>query len=431
MDALWRNDDDTNMQHVIPVDEIGARGAAMGDPISACVHCGFCLPVCPTYKLLGEEMDSPRGRIVLMKNVLEGRVAAADASPYVDRCLGCLGCVTACPSGVNYGELLVSYRAHTEETRERGALDRLSRAMVRETLPYPSRFRAAAALGGLGRLVEGMLPGQLRAMLALLPKSLPPAGAAFPELVPAQGVRRARVALLTGCVQQVLAPQINWATINVLARNGVEVHIPRTQGCCGSLGLHTGDDASARKLAEHNLRAFPKDVDAIVTNAAGCGSGMKEYGLLFRGTPLAAEGRACAERTRDVSEFLDELGLLAPGPLAEPLIVAYHDACHLAHAQGVVGAPRRLLAGIPNLTVCEIPEGEICCGSAGTYNIEQPELANRLGERKARNVMKTDAQALITGNIGCMIQIERNLDAAGRPMPVLHTMEILARAYDG
>jgi glycolate oxidase iron-sulfur subunit len=215
----------------------------------------------------------------------------------------------------------------------------------------------------------------------------------------------------------------------VLARNGVEVVIPRSQGCCGSLGMHTGDDASARRLAEHNLRVFPKDVDAVITNAAGCGSGMKEYGLLFRGSSLEAEGRAYAERTRDVSEFLDELGLIAPGALPEPLIVAYHDACHLAHAQGVVGAPRRLLSTIPNLALREIPEGEICCGSAGTYNIEQPELANQLGERKARNVLKTDAQALVTGNIGCMVQIERNLAAAGRPMPVVHTTELLARAY--
>jgi glycolate oxidase iron-sulfur subunit len=417
------------MQHTIPIDQIGVRGHAMSDPISACVHCGFCLPVCPTYKLLGEEMDSPRGRIVLMKNVLEGKVDAADAQPYVDRCLGCLGCVTACPSGVQYGELLISYRAHTEQTRERPLVEKLARTLVRETLPYPGRFRAAAALGGIGRLTEGLLPGPLRAMLALLPKSLPPAGDPLPEIIPAQGPRRARVALLTGCVQQALAPQINRATVHVLTQNGVEVVVPRGQGCCGSLGMHTGDDAAARAHAAHNLGVFPDDVDAFVTNAAGCGSGMKEYGLLFRGHALEEKARTYAAKTRDVSEFLDELGLLPPPALAEPLTIAYHDACHLAHAQGVVGAPRRLLAAVGNLTLREIPEGEICCGSAGTYNIEQPELAAQLGERKARNVMKTDAQALITGNIGCMVQIERNLEAAGRPMPVLHTMEVLAGAY--
>jgi glycolate oxidase iron-sulfur subunit len=423
-------DDQTDMQHTIPIDQIGVRGPAMADPIGTCVHCGFCLPVCPTYKLLGEEMDSPRGRIVLMKNVLEGKVDAADAQPYVDRCLGCLGCVTACPSGVQYGELLVSYRAHTEQTRERPLVEQLARTLVRETLPYPGRFRAAAALGGLGRLAEGLLPGPLRAMLALLPKSLPAAGEPLPEVIPAVGTRRARVALLTGCVQQALAPQINHATVRVLTQNGVEVLVPRGQGCCGSLGMHTGDDAAARAHAAHNLSVFPNDVDAVITNAAGCGSGMKEYGLLFRGHPLEEQARAYAAKTRDVSEFLDELGLLPPPALSEPLTVAYHDACHLAHAQGVVGAPRRLLAAVPNLTLREIPEGEICCGSAGTYNIEQPELAAQLGARKAGNILKTDAQALVAGNIGCLVQIERSLEAAGRPMPVLHIMEVLAGAYE-
>jgi glycolate oxidase iron-sulfur subunit len=193
--------------------------------------------------------------------------------------------------------------------------------------------------------------------------------------------------------------------------------------------MHTGDAAAARALAEHNVRLFPKDVDAIVTNAAGCGSGIKEYGLLFGGTDLAAEAEAYARRTRDVSEFLDDIGLLDPGPLPAPMTVAYHDACHLAHAQGVVGAPRRLLKAIPNLTVREIPEGDICCGSAGTYNIEQPELAAKLGERKARNILKTDAQAVVMGNIGCMVQIEKMLADAGKPMPVMHTLELLSAAY--
>jgi glycolate oxidase iron-sulfur subunit len=417
------------MQHVIPVDQIGALGEAMAEPISACVHCGFCLPACPTYKVLGEEMDSPRGRIVLIKNVLEGEITPADAAPYIDRCLGCVGCITACPSGVQYGELLVAYRAHTEDKRPRPAADKLARALSAATLPHPGRFRAAATLGKAGKLIAGALPKPLQAMLALLPDTLPAAGAPLPEITPAIGPRRARVALITGCVQQVLAPEINAATLAVLARNGVEVVIPRNQGCCGSLGMHTGDMPAARALARHNLGVFPDDVDAILTNAAGCGSGVKEYGLLFRGTEHADKATAYAKKSRDVSEFLDELGLITPGALPEPLVAAYHDACHLAHAQGVVGAPRRLLAAISNLTVREIPEGEICCGSAGTYNIEQPEIANTLGERKARNIQRTGAQAVISGNIGCMVQIEKHGAALGAPLKVLHTMQVLAAAF--
>jgi glycolate oxidase iron-sulfur subunit len=416
------------MQHLIPIDQIGAKGEPMADPIAACVHCGFCLPACPTYKVMGEEQNSPRGRIVLMKNVLEGTLSAEDATPYIDKCLGCLGCVTVCPSGVKYGELLVAYRAHTEPQRTRTPMSRLTRLLVRETLPYPSRFRLAASLGKIGKAFAGALPTEFRNMLGMLPDALPPA-LSLPEVTPAIGPRRARVALLTGCVQQALAPQINLATLQVLAKNGVEVIIPRDQGCCGSLGMHTGDEPSARKLAAHNLRAFPRDVDAVLINAAGCGSGIKEYGLLFRGTPLHDEAGAYAAKSRDISEFLDDLGLIAPGPLPKPLDVAYHDACHLAHAQGIMGAPRRLLGAIPNIKLLEIPEGDICCGSAGTYNIEQPEIAKELGERKARNIQRVNPDVVATGNIGCLIQIRNGLAAAGRPTPVLHTVELLALAY--
>jgi glycolate oxidase iron-sulfur subunit len=416
------------MQHTIPVDKIGPTGAAMADAVGACVHCGFCLPACPTYKVLGEEMDSPRGRIILMKNVLEGELSAQEAAPYIDRCLGCLGCVTACPSGVKYGELIVAYRAYTEAQRERSLVTGVARRLARETLPYPSRFRLAARTGKLGLPLRGLMPGELKAMLSLLPGELPPQGEPLPEVYPAIGGRRARVALLAGCVQQVLAPQVNWATLRVLAANGVEVVIPKGQGCCGSLGMHTGDAASARQLAANNLRAFPTGVDAIITNAAGCGSGMKEYGLLFKGTPEEARAEAFAHTVMDVSEFLDQLGPREPKPLPQPIKLAYHDACHLAHAQGVWGAPRRLLSAIPNLTLIEIPEGEICCGSAGTYNIEQPDIANELGERKARSILTTEAEAVATGNIGCLVQIRTHLKSAGKPMPVVHTMEVLEKA---
>jgi glycolate oxidase iron-sulfur subunit len=250
-------------------------------------------------------------------------------------------------------------------------------------------------------------------------------------VVPALGPRRARVALLAGCVQQALAPAINSATVRVLARNGVEVVIPADQGCCGSLMAHNGDAAFARTLARRNLRAFPADVDAVITNAAGCGSGMREYGLLFAGLPEEAAARAFAARVRDVSAFLDELGLLPPPPLAKPLRLAYHDACHLAHAQGITSAPRRLLRAIPNLTLLEIPEGDICCGSAGTYNLEQPEIAAQLGRRKAENILATGAEALAAGNIGCLVQVRTHLAQLGQLLPLWHTLEVLDQAYYG
>lgn len=416
------------MQHTIPLETLGPQGPAMAHAVDKCVHCGFCLSACPTYKVLGEEMDSPRGRIYLMKEQLEGALDLDAVTPYIDRCLGCMACVTACPSGVPYGELLAPFRARAEEKRSRTPLARLTRLLVRETLPYPMRFRLAATLGKLAAPVRPFLPGSLGAMLDLLPASLPKA-APLPTFYPAEEPRRARVALLAGCVQQVLAPAINWATLRVLARNGVEVVIPAGQGCCGSLSMHTGEATQARMLARKNLMAFPNDVDAIVTNAAGCGSGMHEYALLFAGTPQEAAARAFAAKVKDVSVFLDELGLAPPPPLADPLIVAYHDACHLAHAQQVTMPPRRLLAAIPNVTLREIPEGELCCGSAGTYNLEQPEIAQQLGERKALNILTTGAQAVVTGNIGCMTQIQTHLGTQGKALPIWHTMELLAQAY--
>jgi glycolate oxidase iron-sulfur subunit len=418
------------MQHTIPVQQLGAEGKVMAHAIEACVHCGFCLAACPTYAVLGEEMDSPRGRIFLMKSALEGALTIEETLPYIDRCLGCLACVPACPSGVPYGELLPLYRAHTAPHRRRGPAESVAHMLVHETLPYPDRFRLAALTGKVGKLMQGALPGPFQAMLNLLPDDLPNSKP-LPEFYPAEGGRRARVALLAGCVQQALAPEINWATLRVLARNGVEVLIPKAQGCCGSLGLHAGELERARTLARVNLRAFRHDVDAVLTNAAGCGSGMKEYGVLFAGQPEAAEAEAFAGRVRDVSEFLAELGLTSPPALREPLVVAYHDACHLAHAQGIGAAPRQLLRSIPNLTLVDIPEGEMCCGSAGTYNLEQPELANVFGQRKATNIIATNAQAVVTGNIGCLIQIRTHLQGLGQPRPVYHTLELLDRAYEG
>ncbi len=399
----------------------------MAEAVSACVHCGFCLAACPTYAVLGEEMDSPRGRIVLMKEMLEGNLEMEPALPYIDRCLGCLGCVTACPSGVPYGELVTSFRAWSEDKRSRPLVERVKRTLVAQTLPYPKRFRVAAATGRLTKPIHPLLPRPFQPMLDLLPGQLPPSQP-LPGIYPAQGERRARVALLAGCVQQVLNPDINWATLQVLAANGVEVVIPAGQGCCGALGMHTGQASSARQLARHNLTAFPMDIDAIIINAAGCGSGIKEYGLLFAGEPDEALARSFAEKARDVSEFLVELGLRPLNLLPLPLKVAYHDACHLAHQQGIRSAPRTLLRQIPNLTLLEIPESDLCCGSAGTYNIDQPAIAHQLGQRKAGNILSTQPDAVVMGNIGCMVQVERGLAAAGHPLPVYHTLQLLALA---
>ena len=416
------------MQHKIRVETLGPQGPAMAHAIEACVHCGFCLPACPTYLELGEEMDSPRGRIFLMKSAIEGELAFEETFPYIDRCLGCLGCVTACPSGVQYGELVSSYRALTEVRRRRPALQRLRRSLIRETLPYPGRFRIAARLGQVTKPAQRLAPAQLQGMLSLVPDVLPP-GRPLPSIYPAEGVRRARVALLAGCVQQALDPDINWATLRVLAKNGVEVEIPAGQGCCGALLMHQGEQDRARRQAKNNMAAFPENVDAVITNAAGCGSGMREYGLLFAGMPQEEAARHLAERTLDVSVFLAQLGLVQPPPLAQPLKVAYHDACHLAHAQGVTAQPRQLLRAIPNLTLLEIAEGEICCGSAGTYNIEQPEIAARLGKRKAANILQTGADAVAAGNIGCLVQIRTHLQRNGKLLPIYHTMQLLDIAY--
>ncbi|MDP8942691.1 MAG: heterodisulfide reductase-related iron-sulfur binding cluster [Actinomycetota bacterium] len=400
----------------------------MAAAIEQCIHCGFCLPTCPTHVVLGEEMDSPRGRIFLMKEVLEGSMEVEEAAPFIDCCVGCDACVTSCPSGVRYDELITPYRAHAEEHRERSRSDRLLRWVIAETLPHPRRFRVAARLGRLARPLRRLAPGRAGAMLDLVPPKLPRARP-LPELHPAEGKRRARVALLAGCAQQVLAPEINWATLRVLAANGVEVSIPRAQGCCGALVLHSGQSERAKAQARRNIEAFPSDVDAVVTNAAGCGAGIREYGLLFKGSDEEGEARALAERTVDVSVFLDELGLEPPPGLPEPLQLAYQDACHLAHAQGVRSAPRELLGAIPNLTLLEPEDWELCCGSAGTYNIEQPEVASDLGRRKAEALLATGAEAVATGNIGCLTQIEVHLRALDRELPVLHMVQVLDRAY--
>ncbi len=414
------------MQHKIDPAQCGPHGQVMADAVQSCVHCGFCLAACPTYQLLGEEMDSPRGRIYLMKHVLEQAIPAAEAQPYIDRCLGCLGCVPACPSGVPYGDLLMGYRGWVEAARSRPWLDAAARTLIIETLPYPARFRTAVRTGNIGKLLQRALPEQFQSMLSLLPAKLPTA-VPLPVVFPSQGPRRARVALLAGCVQQVLAPDINLATLHVLAANGVETVIPRQQHCCGALLMHIGELEKARQLAGHNLQVFPEDVDAVVTNAAGCGSGMKEYGLLFQGTAAAGPAVAFAHRVKDVTVFLDDLGFQPPPGFAAPLKVVYQDACHLRHAQGVMAPPRRLLTAVPNLTLLELDDGGLCCGSAGTYNLDQPDIAAALGRRKAEHIIQTGADRVVSGNIGCITQLQTHLPPG---LPVLHTMQLLAMAGD-
>lgn len=420
------------MQHAIPVpqlvDQFGPQVELMAQAVQSCVHCGFCLPDCPTYNVLGEEMDSPRGRIILMKSVLEGELDIEAALPYVDRCLGCLACVSACPSGVKYGELISPFRAYAQEKRSFGVFQKVQHSLVQGTLPYKKRFRSAAMVGRFARPFRSWMPDEIGNILSLLPDRLPKTSR-LPGIVLANGTRRARVALLAGCVQQVLAPEINLAALRVLARNGVEVIIPPDQVCCGALSMHSGDRELALKLARQNLSVFPGDVDAIITNAAGCGSGMKDYGLLFLGTEQEEIARDFSKKVKDISQFLDHLGIQKTPDLPKKLKVAYHDACHLAHAQGVRSAPRSLLMTIPGLELVDFPEVEMCCGSAGTYNIEQPDIASTLGKRKAQHILDSGAEAVVTGNIGCIIQIRKQLQTLGKSLPVFHTFELLDMAY--
>ena len=414
------------MQHNIPSEKIGPLAEPMTSAIESCVHCGFCLPTCPTYVVLGEEMNSPRGRILLMKETLEGNLKLEEALPYLDPCLGCVACVTACPSGVQYGELITAFRMEAEPKRQRTFIDKTLRKVVLETLPYPGRFRVAATLGQMAKPFAHLFKGRLANMLSLLPSKVPKAKP-LPELYPAEGQKRARVALLAGCAQQVLAPDINWATLRVLAKNGIEVVIPKTQSCCGALAAHTGVASQAKAFAKQNLKAFPKDVDAILTNAAGCGSGMHEYGLWLKGEKEEAEAKAFGKGVKDVSVFLADLGFKTPKPLRKPLKVAYHDACHLAHAQGVTLPPRQLLSLVEGLTLLDIAEAELCCGSAGTYNLEHPDIARELGQRKAKAIAETGAQAVATGNIGCLTQLQTHLP----DLRIYHTMQLLDKAYRG
>ena len=403
------------------------------ETLDACVHCGFCLPTCPTYALWGEEMDSPRGRIVLMGAALDETDVLSHAMvTHWDRCLGCMACVTACPSGVAYDRLIEDTRPQVERNYPRSARERLLRRALFASFTHPGRLRALAPLASAGsrlgaRRLGRRLPDRSRlgAVLRLTPPARP--RPRVRESTPARGERRGRVGLLQGCVARIFFAEANAATVQVLAAEGYDVVAPRRPRCCGALMLHTGYEEEALRLAREMVAAFG-DCDTVVVNAAGCGSSMKEYGRLLADDPAWAERAAAfSAKVRDVSELLAaDAPRVARGPV--PLRVAYHDACHLAHAQGVRSEPRALLAGIPDLEVVEPPEWELCCGSAGLYNVLQPAAAAPLGRRKAANLLATGAEAIAAGNPGCALQVATYLEEAGRPLPVLHPVELVARS---
>jgi len=409
--------------------------------LRACVHCGFCTATCPTYVLLGDELDSPRGRIYLIKDMLENdRPASAEVAKHIDRCLSCLSCMTTCPSGVNYMHLVDQARERIERTHRRRFDDRLLRAVLAWMIPVPWRFRMALVASRLAkpfaRPVAGLLPHRLRAMLAMTPARIgTPSPADRPQVFPAEGPRRGRVALMTGCAQQVLAPQINEATIRLLTRHGVEVVVAPGAGCCGAVTHHMGKAGQALIAAKANIDAWTPvgeggrlqgdPVDAVVLNTSGCGTTVQDYGYLLReDAAWAGKAAAVSALTKDVSVYLSEIGLQAP---ARPtgLRLAYHAACSLQHGQKVTAEPKALLAAA-GFEVCDVPEGHLCCGSAGTYNLLQPEIAERLRERKVTNIARVAPEAIAMGNIGCMMQI-----GGATATPVLHSVELLDWATGG
>jgi glycolate oxidase iron-sulfur subunit len=411
------------------------------DLIDDCVHCGFCLPTCPTYVLFGEEMDSPRGRIYLMNKGLTEEPMNDQMVRHWDLCLGCMACVTACPSGVQYDKLIEATRGQVERRYERSPQDKAFREMIFQLFPYPNRLRLAAAplklyqRFGIGdRLrkagVMDMLPKRLKAMEALMPMLTEQQE--VPEITAPVGEKRRRVGFIKGCVQRVFFSDVNSATVRVLAAEGCEVVAPKGQGCCGALSVHAGREEEFQRFARNLIDEFEdQNLDNIIINAAGCGSTLKEYGYLLRDDAEYAErASAFASKVRDVTEFIQELG-----PVAErrplPVAAAYHDACHLAHGQGIRQQPRQTLKQIPGMEVREIKEAELCCGSAGIYNMVEPEPATELGDRKARNVLNTGARMIVTSNPGCMLQIQASLKRMGESMPMAHPMEVLDASIRG
>lgn len=409
--------------------------------IDDCVHCGFCLTTCPTYSLWGEEMDSPRGRIHLMQAGLEGSPLTDSMVGHFDACLGCMACVTSCPSGVQYDRLIEQTRAQVERRHDRTPKEKALRTAIFSLFPYPKRLRLlrgplrlAQKVGADRALVKSGLLERISPELASMQSLAPQLGKAerVPGRTPAVGERRAVVGMLTGCVQREFFPGVNAATARVLAAEGCEVIAPTRQGCCGALSTHTGREDEGQRFARALIDTFSEAaVDYIVVNSAGCGSSMKEYVHLLADDPAYADrAREFSSRVRDFAEIIAELGPVAPRHPVEA-VAAYHDACHLGHAQGIRDQPRELLRAIPGLEVREIPDAEICCGSAGVYNILNPEPARELGDRKAANISSTGAELLITANPGCLMQVANSLERAGKSIGMAHTALVLDASIRG
>lgn len=410
-----------------------------------CVHCGLCTTSCPTYTELGDENEGPRGRIYLMRAVADGRLQVNPRlQEHLHLCLDCRSCETACPSGVHYGRLIEPFRLSMEEKEIEESLlkrfDWFREIILFQLFPYAGRMRLAltpvkiAQQLGIYGLIERMgllklVPGRLGHMVTLLPR-LKNGGPRLPKFLPAKGRRRARVAFFVGCVADVMFRHTHWATLRVLQENGCDIVIPDGQGCCGAIHYHAGSREGARKDADANLAAFDlDDVDAIIVNHAGCGAMMKEYGLHWQDEAQPARQKF-ADKVRDVNEFLDQLGLVPPAGKIR-VKATYHDACHLGHAQKIVAPPRRLLAHIPGLEIVDLPETEICCGSAGTYNLNHAEMASRLSVRKLKNIRSTGAKILLASNAGCLLQIAREVRQSGEPILVMHPMDLLDMSYRG
>ncbi|MDZ7904650.1 MAG: glycolate oxidase subunit GlcF [Cypionkella sp.] len=400
--------------------------------LRACVHCGMCTATCPSYQVLGDELDSPRGRIYLIKDMLEnGRAADANTALHIDRCLSCLACTTTCPSGVDYMHLIDMARVHVEKTYRRPWFDRLLRAVLARVIPYPARFRLAMRGAILARPLARLMPdARLRAMLAMAPARLPPPSPNdAPQVFAATGPRKYRVALLTGCAQKALNTDINDATIRLLRRLGCEVVVAQGAGCCGALTHHMGKEDMAHASARANIAAWMREktgagLDAIIINTSGCGTTVKDYGHMFARSDVAQDAAIVAGLARDVSEFLTQIAPATALP-AQNLRVAYHAACSLQHGQQIKTAPKDLLKGA-GFTVVEPQDSHLCCGSAGTYNLMQPAISAQLQARKVATLMATAPQVIAAGNIGCMMQI-----GAAAGVPVVHTVELLDWAYGG
>ena len=416
------------MQTNFTEDQLKDPGVARANEIlRSCVHCGFCTATCPTYQVLGDELDSPRGRIYLIKDMLENdRPADAKTVKHIDRCLSCLACMTTCPSGVHYMHLVDHARAHIEKTYKRPFFERVLRNTLAMILPYPGRFRLALLGAKIARPFKSLVPeARLRAMLDMAPKRIPPVSRNDdPQVFPAKGETKMRVALMTGCAQKALNTDINDATIRLLTRLGCEVVVAEGAGCCGALVHHMGREDESHRFAAANIRAWTaSDFDAVVINTSGCGTTVKDYGHMFRNDPLADKAAEVSAKAMDVSELLMKLDVPSAAP--EPLRVAYHAACSLQHGQQIKSAPKTLLKNA-GFEVVEPKDAHLCCGSAGTYNLMQPEIS---GELKARKVATLEAKApdvIAAGNIGCMMQI-----GSGTEIPIVHTVELLDWATGG